>query len=212
MLHHLTDLENKVLWTSCTPRVRLEHAVVDVAAEARTELRAIATLADAVQGRLTTPARLRTALGSRNRIARRTLLGAVLTDLDAGACSALEHGYLTRVERPHSLPTAGRQVRDSLRGPVYRDVEYADLGLVVELDGRLFHDSATARDLDLDRDLDTAVSGRLTVRLGWGQVFDRPCLTAASVGSIARQRGWVGDLSACPHCPDESVPTTCVVG
>ncbi len=201
-LHHLADLADKTLWISAPPRVRLEHAVVDVAAEATTDLRAIATLADAVQGRLTTPARLRTSLEMRQRIARRSLLAGVLDDVELGACSALEHGYLTRVERPHGLLTAGRQVRDSLRGPIYRDVEYAALGLIIELDGRLFHDHASARDLDLDRDLDSAVTGRLTVRLGWGQVFDRPCRTAAALGVIARRRGLTGTLRTCPACPD----------
>lgn len=205
--HHLADLEGKTLWTSSPPRIRLEHAVLDVAAEATADMRAIATLADAVQTRLTTPTRLRTTLESRSRIARRPLLGGVLHDLELGACSALEHGYLDRVERPHGLATADRQVRDSLRGPIYRDVEYADLALVVELDGRLFHDTASARDLDLDRDLHTAVSGRWTLRLGWGQVYDRPCRTAAALGAIARRRGWTGTLHACPDCPGGSLPT-----
>jgi len=207
VLHHLADLEQKTLWTSSPPRIRLEHAVIDEAAQARSDMRAIATLADAVQGRLTTPVRLRDALDSRTRIRRRPLLSGVLHDLELGACSVLEHGYLTRVERAHGLAAADRQVRDSLRGPIYRDVEYADLGLEIELDGRLFHDSAAARNLDLERDLDTAVTGRLTVRLGWGQVFDRPCSTAAALGAIARQRGWTGALRGCPNCPGGSVPT-----
>jgi predicted methyltransferase len=50
----------------------------------------------------------------------------------------------------------------------YRDVVYAEFEQVVELDGRLFHDSADARDADLDRDLDAAVERLGTVRLGWG--------------------------------------------
>lgn len=200
MLHHLTNLSGRVQWTASPPRVRLEEAVVGVAAGETTDMRAIATLADAVQGRLTTPARLQTSLASRIRVARRPLLAGVLGDLDAGACSALERGYLTRVERAHGLPTAHRQVKASLRGTVYRDVEYNDLGLVVELDGRLFHDNAAARDRDLDRDLDAAVTGQLTIRLGWGQVFDRPCRTAYSLGRIAERRGWSGHLRTCPHC------------
>lgn len=206
VLHHLAALEGKTLWTSSPPRVRVEHAVIDVAAEAPTDMRAIATLADAVQGRLTTPARLRTTLETRSRIARRPLLGGVLLDLELGACSVLEHGYLNRVERRHGLATAERQVSDSLRGPIYRDVEYAELGLAVELDGRLFHDNATARDLDLDRDLDTALTDRLTVRLGWGQVFDRPCRTAASIATLLTRRGWSGTPSRCPDCPGETAP------
>ena len=47
---------------------------------------------------------------------------------------------------------------------MYRDVEYDDF--VVELDGRLFHDDTAARDRDLERDLDAAVEGKDTIRLG----------------------------------------------
>lgn len=64
--------------------------------------------------------------------------------------------------------------------------------MVVELDGRLFHDAATGRDRDLERDLDTATDGRSTVRLGWGQVFERPCTTAAKVGRLLQLAGLVG--------------------
>ena len=96
----------------------------------------------------------------------------------------LEHGYLTRVERPHGLGPARRQVSDRLgAGAIYRDVLYAG-GLVVELDGRLFHDTTAQRDKDLDRDLDAAVAGNDTVRLGWGQVYDRACWTASRVARL----------------------------
>jgi hypothetical protein len=73
-------------------------------------------------------------------------------------------------------------------------------GLLVELDGRLFHDTAAARDSDLDRTLDAAVAGRLTVRLGWGQVSDRGCLTASRIGALLRRRGWSGEPTRCPTC------------
>jgi hypothetical protein len=113
----------------------------------------------------------------------------------------LEHGYLTRVERPHGLPTARRQVRESLSGTVYRDVTYDDFGRVVELDGRLGHDRVEDRDRDLDRDLDVAVVGRASVRLGWGQVFRRPCRTAKSIGRWLQAGGWTGRPFRCPECP-----------
>ncbi len=70
----------------------------------------------------------------------------------------------------------------------YRDIEYGQR-LVVELDGRLFHDSAAARNNDFERDLDAAVDGRLTVRLSYQQVFDRPCQTAGKIAQILKQRG-----------------------
>src|SRR5690606_14421858 len=119
--------------------------LVDLVAGARDDMAAIAVLADAVQARRTTPQRVRAALHGRTRVARRAFLGAVLDDIATGTGSVLEHGYLTRVERPHGLPIGQRQVRNR---PFYRDVLYAGLAQVVELDGRAFHDSARQRDAD----------------------------------------------------------------
>ena len=205
-LHRLADLESKVQWNRSPPRVRIEHAVLDVAAEAPSDFECISRLADMVQARLTTAARIEEALGSRTRIGRRGFMADILDDIGNGTCSVLEHGYLCRVERPHGLPTAQRQVRSSSPGPIYRDVEYADQGLEVELDGRLFHNTAKARDSDLDRDLDAAVDGRTTVRLGWGQVFERSCLTAARVGRLLEARGWPGPVLPCPKCAPPAQP------
>lgn len=63
---------------------------------------------------------------------------------------------------------------------------------VVELDGRMFHESSVARDRDLERDLDTALGGADTVRLGYGQVLGRPCATAAKLARLFQLRGWRG--------------------
>ena len=103
--------------------MRIEHAVLDVAAEAPDELAAIAVMSDAVRARRTTAARLLEALSSRSRIPRRSFLLSVLHDVAEGTCSVLEHGYLDRVERAHGLPSGQRQVRESSRGPLYRDVD-----------------------------------------------------------------------------------------
>ena len=98
---------------------------------------------------------------------------------------------------PTSLPRGRRQVAGvGKTGRIYRDVAYR-LPLVVELDGRLFHDSTSARDRDFDRDLLAQVDGQLTTRLAWGQVFDRPCWTAAQVGVLLQQRGWTGAPKPC---------------
>ena len=128
---------------------------------------------------------------------RRDWIERVLQDIAEGACSVLEHGYLNQVERAHGLGRARRQVRDRVgAGVVYRDVEYAG-GLVVELDGRLFHDTAAQRDVDFDRDLDAAVAGKDSVRLSYGQVFDRPCRTADRIGRLLVVRGWTGSVKRC---------------
>lgn len=195
------SFEGSALWNLGPPRIRYDEAAIDVAVAAKTDIDAIAALASACGGRRTTAARLATSVAARPRMARRAWIEAVLRDVAAGTCSVLEHGYLTRVERAHGLPSARRQLRAlTVSGTVYRDVELTDR-LVVELDGRLFHDSTAARDRDMERDLDASLDGSTTVRLGWGQVFDRPCTTAAKVGQLLVLDGWTGRVHPCgPAC------------
>lgn len=196
-----TALTERVAWNASPPRLSVEHAVLDLAS-GLDAYPAIGLLADLCQTRRTTAPRIVAALGSRRRIRGRAWLESVLTDIADGTCSVLEHGYLTRVERPHGLPTGERQTSATDgRRPVYRDVTYRDYGLDVELDGRLFHDSAGQRDSDLERDLVAAQADRRTVRLGWGQVFDRGCRTAGRVHALLRLGGWDGRLRTCgPDC------------
>jgi hypothetical protein len=196
-VRRIDRFSERVLWNTGPPRLRYEDAAVDVAARARSDLATVAALADMVQSRRSTAARLAAEVASRTRIPRRAWMCDVLTDIADGTCSVLEHGYLNRVVRAHGLPVGLRQVRggDGSR-VIYRDTEHED-GLIVELDGRLFHDTATQRDADLERDLDAIVAGKDTVRLGWGQVFDRACRTAVKVADLHRARGWSGHPHAC---------------
>lgn len=200
-IHRVTDLGRVVQPSRSLPRVRLEHALLDVASAAREDAVAIAVLADACQAGRTTPARLAAHLRDRIRLPRRRFLLQVLEDVAAGAHSVLEHRYLTRVERPHGLPTAMRQRRVKPgRAACYRDVEYLATATIVELDGRLGHEWQRDRWDDLNRDIDSAVTGDLTVRLGWQQVLD-PCRTAARVAALLTARGWAGELRPCgPGC------------
>jgi hypothetical protein len=201
-VHHVAHLDAQALWNLGPPRLRYEDSVLDVAAAARTNVDAIAKLADACGARRTTATRLLTAIERRPRLGRRSWLRDVLTDIADGTCSVLEHGYLTRVERPHGLPR-GRRQSAAASGPraMFRDVLYEEVALLVELDGRLFHSSPEARDHDLERDLDSVVDRQEeTVRLGYAQVFDRGCPTAAKLGRILQRRGWGGEIQKCPTC------------
>jgi hypothetical protein len=201
VVHRTVHLEDRALWHTGPPRVRYEEAALDVAAAAHSEFAALGELSRVIQSRRTTAARLSETLDARDRVPRRDWLRSVLEDVAAGTCSVLEHGYLDRVERPHGLTGARRQVRDRLgAGSVYRDVRYA-VGVVVELDGRLFHDTTEQRDRDFDRDLDAAVGGLATHRVSWGQVFDRPCWTATRIEALLRRAGWTGRGRPCgPSC------------
>ena len=194
-------LDEQVLWNLGPPRLRYEEAAIDVAADATTEFLALDALSRAVQSRRTTAQRMLASARRRTRLPRRDWIESVLADVAAGVCSVLEHGYLHRVERAHGLGDPRRQLVDRLgAGSVYRDVLYP-CGLVVELDGRLFHDTTEQRDRDFDRDLDAAAGGASTVRLSYGQVFDRQCWTAVRVGRVLRRHGWAGHPRACgPGC------------
>jgi len=184
------------------------------AAAAKTrEDAAVALLADAVQQGRTTAGRLAAALEECPRLKHRRLLLEILRDVDAGAYSVLERHYLVRVERRHGLPTGKRQRRVRLgKSSAFRDVDYIDLGTVVELDGRLGHEEAPDRWADLDRDLSAVVAGELTLRVGWGQVLD-PCRLAAVVGGILVGRGWVSTLRGCSEsCPVSDLATSPAAG
>ena len=203
VLHRSRGLEYRVRWNAGPPRQRLEHAVIDLAAAATDRWSALAVIAEVVRERRTTVDRLREVLVGRARVRHRAWLLRVLDDVALGACSALEHAYLTGVERAHGLPRGTRQAAAVGRwGRQWRDVDHPRYGLVVELDGRLFHDPVTARDADLDRDLDAAaLDDRRTVRLGWGQVVGRPCDTAARLEVLLRRGGWTGSARRCgPGC------------
>ncbi|NYI44286.1 hypothetical protein BJ993_001366 [Nocardioides aromaticivorans] len=208
-VRRIRRFEQVVQWNLGPLRMRYDDAILSIADNAATDLAAIAVLADACGGRRTTADRLIVALRGTARLHRREWLAQVLNDVAEGTCSVLEHGYLTRVERPHGLPRGLRQVeaRDSAGRRLFRDVRYGGerprWRQIVELDGRLDHSSVADRDRDLDRDLDAAVDREHTVRLGYGQVFERACRTASRLDLLLHRHGWRGCAHACPDCPAE---------
>jgi len=197
-VRRMAGLAPRVRANTSPPRVRYEEAVLDVVASLSREWDMIECCAAAVRSRCTTAERLSAALAARSRFPRRAWLLRVLADVAGGTASVLEHGYLRRVERAHGLPRADRQRADRVGGArVYRDAAYPAYDLDVELDGRFDHSALTDRDRDLDRDLATAVGGVRTVRLGWGQVYDRPCRAAAAVARLLQVGGWQGEPTPC---------------
>ncbi|MCL2541961.1 MAG: type IV toxin-antitoxin system AbiEi family antitoxin domain-containing protein [Nocardioidaceae bacterium] len=200
VVHRARGLQEQVLWNAAPPRQRVEEAVLDLALAADDRLDSVSHIADLLGARLSRADRLAEALERRPRVPDRRFLEAVIADAEAGTCSVLEHGYLTLVEQAHRLPAAARQVRDSRKGPLYRDVCYEEMATIVELDGRLHHSRTRDRDRDMERDLDAAVDGSVTARLGWGQVYGRPCSTAQKVGALLIARGWTAQPAPCRFC------------
>jgi hypothetical protein len=183
----------------CPPRVRLETAVLDVAAAAGSAEQAVDPVLRATQRRLTTATRLRAELARRPRQRWRGLLGEVLVDVEDGVASTLERRFARQVERAHGLPRGGRNSAD--RDPVtgrrrYRDVRHRGFGLVVELEGQEAHPTDEAF-RDLDRDNAAVVGGSVVMRFGRRDVAERPCLVAAQVAAVLTQRGWTGTPRPC---------------
>ena len=189
-------------WNLGPPRLVLEEAVLDVCASAPARTEALAVAADLCQQHRTTAARLLDALGRRRRLRHGAWLRSTLGDVAEGAFSVLEQGYLSRVERAHGLPRGERQaVARASGGVVFRDVEYPQFALVVELDGRVGHELVRDRWRDMERDLVAAAGDSLTLRLSWRHVDQHACATAVRVAGVLQRRGWPGAARPCgPGC------------
>ena len=183
--------------TGAPPRLTREDTVLDLAAS-RSAAEVIGLVTQAVQNRLTTPVRLQRHLDRRSRHPHRTLLNRLLTDVAEGAESALELTYLRTVERLHGLPRGIRQgSRPEL--PYLRDVKYDRYALLVELDGRRWHDGVSAF-RDMNRDNLHALLDELTMRFGWIDVTVRPCSVAFQVYLMLSRRGYAEPFLRCTAC------------
>ncbi|NHC14745.1 hypothetical protein [Motilibacter deserti] len=184
---------------SASPRrIRLEHTVLDLVDTSRDLAAALAVVAASVQRRLTTPARLRAAVAQRPSFRWRPHVLAVLADVAEGAHSLLEVRYLRNVERRHGLPEARRQhPTKGAGGRRYRDVEYDEFGLVVELDGQVGHTEPDDRRRDRKRDNAVVVSTRSRLRYDYVDVTFEPCDVAVEVAAVLGSRGWTGTPRPC---------------
>jgi hypothetical protein len=195
------DLEQLVLPGARPPRLRLEVAVLDVIEGWSSPGPVVDLVIAVIQRRLTSAPRLALHLGRRRVHRWRALVTEVLADVEDGVRSPLERTWVHRVERPHGLPRGVLNRADPGGGAtVYRDVEYLDYGLVVELDGQRAHPGERAF-RDRRRDNRVTVSGRRTLRYGWHEITRDPCGVAGEVAAVLASLGWGGQVRACgPGC------------
>jgi len=158
---------------------------------------AIAWLALGIQRRFVDGLTLDNELQARGKVRHGVLMREVLGDITSGAHSVAEVCYARDVERAHRLPTASRQVPSTVSGRSVLDNEYAEWGVVVEVDGRLGHESWTDRVRDGARDRQLSGQGRVTTRLFWPDVATRPCQSANEIGDLLGSRGWTGRARPC---------------
>lgn len=200
VVHRSAHLAERRHPTRLPPQTRVEHTVLDLATGSDNQDEAMAWIAAACSGRLTTPDRIARALCRRERVARRNEITALLDDAAAGCRSVLEWRYLRDVERAHGLPTAVRQFARLRRGgTLYDDVCYPGAGVRVELDGRAAHPTQ-ARWRDFRRDNAAVAAGDVVLRYGSADVWERPCEVAAQVAAVLGRRGWSGGGHTCCSC------------
>jgi hypothetical protein len=183
------------------PRTRIEETVLDLVQDAVTVDDAFTWACQACQRGLTTAERIAYAMTRRKKLRWRAELSAALTDIGEGAHSLLEQRYIRRVERPHGLPRAKRQLQ-VIHGTrySYRDNVYEDYCVSVELDGRVAHPDHR-RWLDSRRVNEAAAEGRVTLVYNWADVSWRSCATAWQIALALRQGGWKGTFRQCgPTC------------
>lgn len=178
------------------PRTRIEDTLLDSAWDLG-EDSTVALITRALSQRTTTGTRLMAAAEDRIRLRHRATVRALCDATTGGIESVLEWRYLERVERQHALPPLERQV---VVGPHRLDGLYREFGIIVELDGRAFHDAAR----DMERDNFNAVQhGLTTLRYGWHAVTSTPCDVARQVADTLVQHGWAGSFRRCAACPPQ---------
>ncbi|MDQ2797020.1 MAG: hypothetical protein M3Y06_07640 [Actinomycetota bacterium] len=179
-------------------RTTVEETILDLSAVGTAD-ETFALLGRAFQRHLTGEATMLARLAERHSHRHRADIVAALSDVVAGAESAMEIRYVRDVERAHGLPRGRRQsVTEPSAGRLrLRDVTYDAQRAIVELDGRLGHDQAADRVSDGRRDRDGAASGWLTVRAFWPEVAGSPCGLAVDVGAVLNVRGWPGRPRQC---------------
>jgi Transcriptional regulator, AbiEi antitoxin len=179
------------------PCTRVEDTVLDLIQIAPTFDDAYAWICRAVGRRRTTSDRICQAMDVRKKMRWRRELALALGEAGDGVLSVLEYRYVHRVERPHGLPAARRQVRIRQRtGNTYLDNLYQEYGVCSELDGTAAH-PADEQWRDKRRDNANAVHGIITLRFGVADLADRGCQTAADVAAVLRLRGWPGVAHPC---------------
>jgi hypothetical protein len=183
--------------TALPPRTRIEETVLDLVQDAASAEGAFVWACGACQRRLTTAERIAATMSRRKKVRWRAELLAALGDIDDGAHSLLEQRYVRRVERPHGLPHAKRQVQ-VIRGTRYSYLDnlYLAYRLSVELDGRMAHPDYR-RWLDNRRINEAAAEGRATLVYNWADVSWRSCETAWQIGLALRHGGWPGIVRSC---------------
>ena len=181
---HQADLgPDDIKFVASLPVTSPERTVLDLLGSATNVVDALAIAARAVQTRRTTAKRLSERLAQHVTLRWRAQVLEALADVAAGSHSGLELAF-ARLLRRHGLPIGARQAQfDDGGRRTHADMAFGE-AVVIELDGRLGHDSALDTWRDMDRDNASMLAGRRVLRYGWADVHRRPCEVAAQVATV----------------------------
>ena len=178
------------------PRTLVEDTVLDLCAAAIDDAAVIGLLTLSIP-RLTSARKLKRALDRRVRIAHRSLMNDILAETEMGVQSPLEYHWIKLVERPHRLPTPTRPY--PLPSGGLADGGYEEFRVLLELDGRRYHDGGR-RFRDWRRDNLSSEDDWLTLRYGWHDTVIESCDTAGNLFRVLRRRGYRGRRAFCTNC------------
>jgi very-short-patch-repair endonuclease len=102
---------------------------------------------------------------------------AEVLDVEPPSKGDLQRRFL-RLCRDHGLP---EPEREASIGPYHVDFLWRDARLVVETDGRAWHEARVAFERDRQRDLDLAALGLQVLRVTWRMVTRQPTSLAATL-------------------------------
>ncbi len=186
-VHRRRNLTADEILPSARPsRMRIEHALLDMASTATSQDSARTVLAAGVQQRLTTAARLRSVLDGRVWISRRRLISETLADVAGGSHSLPELRFIHAL-RAACLPLPDRQaVREWVGGRWYLDARWEQARLTVEIDGIGHLDPRTWL-VDINRSNELVLSGERVLRFPSFAVRDHPDEVAARIAAALTQ-------------------------
>ena len=184
------------------PHTFFDETVIDLVDAAEHLDDAIGWVAGALGRRLTKTPFLMAAMSTRKRLRWRGQVTEFLETAAGGSESTLEYRYDRDVVAAHGLPAADKQAvftkANGRKGR--RDRAYVEYQLLVELDGKQYHDE-DRRGEDQGRDNHAAAAGNATIRYGWRDVTLGACESAAQLYAALRQRGYRGSITGCsPGC------------
>ena len=134
----------------------------------------------------------------RKRMPHRAVFEDTLGLAKRGRTTRLEIMADRRVLGAHGLPQGVGQRRLHLnRNDPIVDVFYEEYGVILEFDGRLWHDTTARRNRDMRRDRLATVNDIVTLRFNWNDVRYGQCESAIEIATLLKRRGWQGEMKPC---------------